>query len=59
MTSLEWYERGNEFRKKQDFQQAMQCYMEAISLDKDSPAVEARRMLENIYSFYCRDIYNP
>ena len=33
--------------------------MEAIALNPESPAVEAKEMLDNIYSFYCRDIYNP
>lgn len=59
MTSEEWYQRGNDYCKKQDFQHALQCYMEAIALNPESPAVEAKEMLDNIYSFYCRDIYNP
>jgi tetratricopeptide (TPR) repeat protein len=59
MTSEEWYQRGNDYSRKQDFQKALQCYMEAIALDPDSPAVEAKKMLDNIYSFYCRDMYNP
>ena len=24
-----------------------------------SPAVEAKRMLDDIYAFYCKDMYNP
>lgn len=59
MTSEEWYQRGNDYSRKQDFQKALQCYMEAIALDPESPAVEAKEMLDNIYSFYCRDMYNP
>lgn len=37
----------------------MHCYMEAIALDPNSKAVEAKKMLEDIYSFYCKDMYNP
>lgn len=53
------YQAGNAFRKKGDFQQALNCYMEAIELDEESPAVEAKRMLDDILNFYCKDIYNP
>lgn len=59
MTSSDWYLRGNEFRKQQNWQEALNCYMEAIALDPESPAVEAKRMLDNILSFYCKDMYNP
>lgn len=59
MTSEEWYQQGNAYRKEQDFQKAMHCYMEAIALDPNSKAVEAKKMLEDIYSFYCKDMYNP
>ena len=59
MTSNDWYLRGNEFRKQQNWQEALNCYMEAIALDPESPAVEAKRMLDNILSFYCKDMYNP
>lgn len=37
----------------------MNCYAEAVRLDGNSPAVEARKMLENIMNFYCKDYYNP
>jgi outer membrane protein assembly factor BamD (BamD/ComL family) len=59
MTSEEWYLKGNEERRHQHFDEAIHCYMEAIALDAKSPAVEAKRMLEDIYSFYCKDYYNP
>ncbi len=59
MTSNDWYLRGNEFRKQQNWQEALNCYMEAIALDPESPAVEAKRMLDNILCFYCKDMYNP
>ncbi len=45
MTSEEFYTLGNEFR--------------SIALNPESPAVEAKKMLEDIYAFYCKDMYNP
>lgn len=33
--------------------------MEAIDLDPESPAVEAKKMLEEILNFYNKDAYNP
>ena len=59
MTADEWYRLGNEHRRKGDCQYAMECYMEAIELDAQSPAVEAKQMLENIMNFYNKDAYNP
>ena len=48
MTSEEYYQHGNEYRKKGNWQMALNCYMEAIALDAESPAVQAKQMLENI-----------
>lgn len=59
MTADEWYRRGNAFRKQADWQHALSCYMEAIALDPESPAVQAKEMLENILNFYNKDAYNP
>ena len=59
MTADEGYRLGNEHRRKGDWQHAMECYMEAIELDAQSPAVEAKQMLENIMNFYNKDAYNP
>ena len=59
MTADEWYRLGNEHRRKGDWQHAMECHMEAIELDAESPAVEAKQMLENIMNFYNKDAYNP
>ena len=59
MTAEEFYRLGNEFRKKGDWQQALNNYMEAIALDPESPAVEAKKMLEDILEFYHKDAYNP
>jgi cytochrome c-type biogenesis protein CcmH/NrfG len=59
MTAEEWYLLGNEYRRQSDWKQAIDCYMEAISLDADSPAVEAKAMLDNILNYYNKDVYNP
>ena len=57
--SDELYERGNAFRKQGNWQEAINCYMEAIELNPDSPAVEAKAMLDDILHFYNKDAYNP
>lgn len=54
-----WYERGNEARKRGQWHEAINNYIQAIALDPDSPAVEAKRMLDDIMAFYCKDMYNP
>ena len=59
MTAQEWYEQGNAFRKESKWHEAINCYIQAIELDPDSPAVEAKRMLDDIMAFYCKDMYNP
>jgi len=59
MTAEEWYRKGNEARRHSQWHEAINCYTKAIELDADSPAVEARRMLEDIMNFYCKDMYNP
>ena len=59
MTAEEFYNLGNEYRRKGDWQQALNNYMEAIALDSESPAVEAKKMLEDILDFYHKDAYNP
>lgn len=59
MTADELYQQGNDYRRQGLFHEAINCYMEAERLDPDSPATEARRMLEDIMNFYCKDMYNP
>ena len=54
-----YYQQGNEHRRRGDWQQALNCYMEAIALDPESPAVEAKKMLDDILNFYHKDSYNP
>ena len=59
MTSKELYERGNSFRKQGNWQEAINCYIAAAELDPESPAVEAKAMLDEILNFYNKDAYNP
>jgi tetratricopeptide (TPR) repeat protein len=59
MSAEEYYQQGNEYRKMGKFSEAINCYIEAARLDPDSPAVEAKRMLDDIMAFYCKDMYNP
>lgn len=59
VTAKEYYQQGNEARKRGQWHEAINCYIKAIELDPDSPAVEAKRMLDDIYAFYCKDMYNP
>jgi tetratricopeptide (TPR) repeat protein len=59
MTAEEYYQLGNEYRQQGNWQEAINNYMEAIELDPDSPAVEAKKMLEDILNYYNKDMYNP
>ena len=59
MTAEEYYKTGNRFRKEGNRQEAINNYIAAIELDPESPAVEAKRMLDDILDFYCKDMYNP
>ena len=59
MTAGEYYQLGNEARKRGAWHEAINHYIQAIELDPDSPAVEAKRMLDDIMAFYCKDMYNP
>ena len=54
-----FYQQGNEARKRGQWHEAINNYIQAIALDPDSPAVEAKRMLDDIMAFYCKDMYNP
>ncbi len=58
-TAEEWYHQGNEARKQGLWHEAINCYIQAAELDPNSPAVEAKKMLDDIMAFYCKDMYNP
>ncbi len=53
-----YYLLGNAWRKKGNWQLALNNYLSAIELNPESPAVEARKMVMDILSFYNKDMYN-
>ena len=55
----EYYLKGNAYRKQGQWHEAINCYLQAIELDPDSPAVEAKHMLDDILAVYHKDAYNP
>ena len=59
MTAEEYYKRGKEHQRAGNWQDAIHCYIESIELDAESPAVEAKKMVEDILNFYNKDMYNP
>ena len=59
MTAEDYYKLSNEYRRKGDWKHAIDNYLEAIALDPESPAVEAKQMLDDMFAFYCKDMYNP
>lgn len=59
MSADELYQRGNEMRRQGLWHEAINLYIEAIELDPDSPAREAKAMLDDILGFYNKDAYNP
>ena len=59
MTAEEFYKQGNRYRKEGNWQEALNCYIKAVELDPDSPAAEAKKMLDDILGYDCKDMYNP
>lgn len=59
MTSEKFYQRGRELQRQGLYHEAMNCYLESIALDPDSPAVQAKQLLDEVYAFYNKDMYNP
>ena len=59
MNSEDYYEQGNAYRRQGNWQKALECYAEAIELDPEGPAVQAREMLNSILAFYAKDALNP
>ena len=52
------YLMGNICRKRGDWQGALNHYQEAIDLNPESPAKEARAMAMDILNFYNKDMFN-
>ena len=53
-----FYLLGNAWRKKGNWQMAMNNYLEAINLNPDSPAKQALDIANEILDFYNKDMYN-
>lgn len=53
-----YYLLGNAYRKQGDWQGALNNYQEAIAIDPESPANEARNMVIDILNFYNKDMFN-
>ena len=53
-----FYLLGNAYRKKGDWQGAINNYLEAMDINPDSPARNAYRIANDILDFYNKDMYN-
>ena len=53
-----FYLLGNAWRKKGDWQRAINNYLEAVHLDPESPAAQALDIANEILAFYNKDMYN-
>lgn len=54
-----YYLLGNAWRKKGNWQKAINNYLEAVKLNPDSPAAGALEIANDILAFYNKDLYNP
>jgi len=57
-TDEAYYLKGNAYRKKGETRLAMNCYLQAMELNPESPAHQAYQMLVDILNFYNKDMYN-
>ena len=53
-----FYLLGNAWRKKGNWQMAMNNYLEAVALNPESPAQQALDNANEILDFYNKDMYN-
>ena len=53
-----FYLLGNAWRKKGNWQMAMNNYLEALRLNPDSPAKQALEIANEILDFHNKDLYN-
>lgn len=53
-----YYILGNAYRKKGDWQGAINNYLEAMAINPDSPARQAYEMANDILDFFNKDMYN-
>lgn len=52
------YMLGNLYRKRSDWQEALQWYARAMEINPESPARHAREMIIQIMDFYDKERYN-
>lgn len=55
----DYYEKGNEYRKQNNWKMALESYSEAIAINPGSPAVQAKEMILNILNYRCKEMLNP
>ena len=53
-----FYLLGNAWRKKGNWQMAMNNYLEAVHLNPESPAAQALEIANEILAFFNKDMYN-
>ena len=53
-----YYILGNAYRKKGDWQGAINNYLQAMVINPDSPAKQAYQMANDILDFFNKDMYN-
>jgi len=53
-----YYLKGNAYMKLGNWPEAISCFLHAEELDHDTPAAEARKILQDIMEFYNKDMYN-
>ena len=53
-----FYLLGNAWRKKGNWQMAMNNYLEAVHLNPESPAAQALDIANEILAFFNKDMYN-
>lgn len=54
-----WYLKGNIYKKQEQWQQAIDSYTEAITINRENPATTMRRICIDILNFYDKTMYNP
>ena len=53
-----YYLMGNAYRKQENWQMAINSYLEAVEINPDNRAADAKAMLLDILEFYNKDMYN-
>lgn len=53
-----YYTMGRLYHKMQDWDKAIEYYMEAININENSPAKEAIKLTHSILDFYNKEYYN-